>query len=37
MLIGEIEIEVARVLGDADVNGALRPLKLRPRFAEIER
>src|SRR5262249_30556863 len=36
MLIGEIEIDVSSMLGDADVDRALESIKLRPRFQQIE-
>ena len=37
LLIGEIEIDVAGMLGDADVDGTLRSVELRPRLEQIER
>ena len=37
MLIGEIEIDVAVMLGDADVDRALGAIELRPRLEQIER
>ena len=37
LLIGEIEIDVAGMLGDADMNGTLRSVELRPRLEQIER
>ena len=37
LLIGEIEIDVAGMLGDADMDGVLRTVELRPRFEQIER
>src|SRR5262249_21411465 len=36
MLIGEIEIDVSGMLGDADVDRVLGSIKLRPRFQQIE-
>ncbi len=36
MFVGEIKKDVAVVLGDADVDGALGSVKLRPRFEQIE-
>jgi hypothetical protein len=36
VLVGEIKIDVAVVLGDADVDGALGSVKLRPRLEQIE-
>ena len=37
MLIGEIQIKVFRVLGDADVHRALWAIELRPCFQQVER
>jgi hypothetical protein len=36
VIIGEIKIDATRILGEADMDGALRRLKLRPRFEQIE-
>jgi hypothetical protein len=36
VLISEIEVNVASMLGDADVDRALRSIELRPRFQQIE-
>jgi hypothetical protein len=36
MVVGEIKKDVAVVLGDADVDGALGGVKLRPRLEQIE-
>jgi hypothetical protein len=36
MVVGEIKKDVAVVLGDADVDGALGGVKLRARFKQIE-
>jgi hypothetical protein len=36
VLVSEIKIDVAVVLGDADVHGALRSVKLRPRLEQID-
>ena len=37
MFISKIEIDVAGMLGDADVDGALASVELRPRLEQIER
>jgi hypothetical protein len=37
VLISEIEMDVAGMLGDADVDGAFRSIELRPRLEQIER
>jgi hypothetical protein len=36
VIVGEIKIDAMRILGEADMDGALRRLKLRPRFEQIE-
>ena len=36
VLIGEIEIDVSSMLGDADVDSALGSIKLCSRFQQIE-
>jgi hypothetical protein len=36
VLVGEIEIDVSGVLGDANVYGALRTIELSPRFQQTE-
>jgi hypothetical protein len=35
--VGEIEVDVAFVLGDADVDRPLRTIELRARFQQIQR
>jgi hypothetical protein len=36
MLVGEIKVDAAVVLGDTDVDGALGGVKLSPRLEQIE-
>ena len=36
VLVGEIKIDASGMLGDADVDGALGSVKLRPRLEQIE-
>jgi hypothetical protein len=37
VLVSEIEIDMAAMLGDADVDGAFETVELRPRLEQIER
>jgi hypothetical protein len=35
-IVGEIKIDATRILGEADMDGALRSVKLRARLEQIE-
>ncbi len=36
VIVGEIKIDATRILGEADMDGALRSVKLRARLEQIE-
>jgi hypothetical protein len=36
VIVGEVKIDATRILGEADMDGALRSVKLRARLEQIE-